>query len=98
MANGQRVQALRDFTYGAGGVGKVARGQVFNLAGARNDGRLLQFRFVAPFDGSKVFTDSQGRDFAEEWQRDAANRPPPVDATVGARAKVTPARVVSVGR
>ena len=65
-----RVQALRKFTYSSK-VGKVFRGQVFDLGGHVNDKLLLEQRAMAPWSGSTV-TDSQGREFVSAGAREAA--------------------------
>lgn len=69
-ARKQKVWAKRPFTYN--GV-KLARGQVFELIGARNDDKLLGMNYVGEIDGRKTlyeFEDS-GIEFIGEAERQA---------------------------
>ena len=45
---GSKVWAKRPIGYGSQ---EIDRGQVFDLAGARNDEKLLRLGYIAPFEG-----------------------------------------------
>jgi hypothetical protein len=82
MAQGDYVQALRDFRYDDQ-VGEVHTGQVFQLGGHINDDGLLRHRFLAPIEdvpttkakreawlASLPTCGECGAMFLQEWQRD----------------------------